>query len=65
MTKLLSSILDAAVVPGFSRIGFAARSRLNHWDRVSDYHLPGKVVVITGPTSGLGEECVRILAPTG
>ena len=51
---LVSSVLDAAVVPGFSRLGFAVRSRMNAWDKVSDSNLSGRVIVITGPTSGLG-----------
>lgn len=57
--------MDAAVVPGFSRIGFALRSRLGHWRDISEFDLAGKVVVVTGPTSGIGEETVRLLAPTG
>jgi dehydrogenase/reductase SDR family member 12 len=65
MSDFFSSLLDTAIVPGFSRFGFLARSRINHWDLVSNYDLAGKVVIITGPTSGLGKECVRILAPTG
>lgn len=62
---LVSSALDAAVVPGFSRIGFAVRSRMNAWDKVSDCNLSGRVIVITGPTSGLGASVARTLAATG
>ena len=62
---LVSSALDAAVVPGFSRLGFAVRSRMNAWDKVSNSNLSGRVIVITGPTSGLGASVARTLASTG
>lgn len=64
-TRVVSRALDAAIVPGFSRVGYAIRSRVENWVDVSQMDLSGRVVVITGPTSGLGKETARILAPTG
>lgn len=65
MKGILSSALDATVVPGFSRIGYAVRSRLGNWSTPEWFDMHGKVVVITGPTSGLGKEAAHMLAATG
>ena len=65
MNTFLSNALDAAVVPGFSKIGYAIRKRLGNWQPISSFDLRGKTIVITGPTSGLGEQVARQLAPTG
>ena len=65
MNTFLSNALDAAVVPGFSKIGYAIRKRLGNWLPISGFDLREKNVVITGPTSGLGKEVARQLAPTG
>ena len=65
MNTFLSNALDAAVVPGFSKIGYAIRKRLGNWQPISSFDLRGKTVVITGPTSGLGEQVARQLALTG
>jgi len=61
----ISSALDAAVIPGFSRVGFEIRSRLQNWDDVEEMRLQGRVIVVTGPTSGLGLATVQTLAKTG
>lgn len=65
MRSRLSDVLDAAVVPGFSRVGYAVRSRLNNWQPVSSFDCSGKVFVITGPTAGLGRALTFQLAATG
>ncbi len=54
LTDLADAALETAIVPSFSRIGPAVRSRLDHWTRLDDYRMDGRVVVITGGTSGLG-----------
>ena len=63
--KIVSNIFDTSIVPGFSRLGFLARSQLGKWKPVSSMKLTGRVIVITGPTSGLGKATAEILAPTG
>lgn len=65
MGSFISNALDAAVVPGFSKVGFAIRQRLGAWQPITDFSMLGKIVIITGPTSGLGLEVARMLAPTG
>ena len=65
VSSCISSALDAAVVPGFSKIGYRVRQWIGNWQAISDFDLRGKTVVITGPTSGLGEQVARQLAATG
>jgi NAD(P)-dependent dehydrogenase (short-subunit alcohol dehydrogenase family) len=57
--------LELAIVPSFTRIGCAVRSRLDHWTPVDRYDLDGRVVVITGATSGLGLAAARTLMRDG
>jgi NAD(P)-dependent dehydrogenase (short-subunit alcohol dehydrogenase family) len=57
--------LEFAVVPSFTRIGYAARSRLGRWTPLDRYDLTGRVVVITGATSGLGLAAAQTLAGDG
>ena len=65
VSSCISRALDAAVVPGFSKIGYRVRQLIGNWQAISDFDLRGKTVVITGPTSGLGEQVARQLAATG
>lgn len=58
----LDKMLDRAVVPGYSRIGYALRRPA--WDRLPDHALAGRTVLVTGGTAGIGREiaagCARL-----
>jgi NAD(P)-dependent dehydrogenase (short-subunit alcohol dehydrogenase family) len=50
--SLLDTILDRTVVVGYTRAGYRVRQRA--WDRVELQPMDGKVVLVTGASSGLG-----------
>ena len=56
------AVLDALIGPSFTKIGPAIRSRVFGW---SDPDVGGRTVVITGPTSGLGQATAERLAEGG
>lgn len=56
-------VLDALVVPGYSRIGYAIRSRA--WSALDDSPLLDRTVVVTGHTSGIGFAAACMLRRLG
>ena len=65
LPALADDLLEALVVPSFTRTGYAIRRRLFHWDDPGAWPMAGRTVVLTGPTSGLGREAARSFARMG
>ena len=56
-------LLETSVVGSFTSIGYKVRSR--RWDDLDTGSLAGKVVVITGATSGIGKKVAAEMAQNG
>jgi NAD(P)-dependent dehydrogenase (short-subunit alcohol dehydrogenase family) len=68
LADAVDSLLEASVVGSFTRLGSAARRSLDHWDAADDSTRPsleGRVIVITGASSGLGLATASALAARG
>ena len=62
-SRLVDAVLEASVAGSFSRVGFAVRSRTEHWDPPAG--LAGRVVVVTGASSGIGRAVALEVARLG
>ncbi len=63
--RVVDSVLEAPVFTSFTRLGYDARSRVAGWKPIGDYDATGRVVLVTGATSGLGLVTAEQLAAAG
>ena len=60
--SIADAVIEVPIVTSFTRFGYEARRRLAGWTPLDDYDLTGRVIVITGATSGLGYAAAEQLA---
>ncbi|MEZ4503994.1 MAG: SDR family NAD(P)-dependent oxidoreductase [Dehalococcoidia bacterium] len=65
LARGVDALLEATVVLSFSRIGYRVRRRLARWTALDSYRLQGRVILVTGATSGIGFATAEQLASCG
>jgi dehydrogenase/reductase SDR family member 12 len=65
LANFIDQALEASVAGSFTRIGAAIRKRTDSWEEFPPGCAQGKVVVVTGATSGLGLRTSTRLAELG
>jgi len=64
ITDVADRLLEATIVPSFTKIGYSARQRLFDWEPV-DADLADQVAVVTGGSSGIGKATAGALVKLG
>ncbi|NND90132.1 MAG: SDR family NAD(P)-dependent oxidoreductase [Granulosicoccus sp.] len=62
---VLDTLIEKTIIPSFSSIGPRLRRRLYHWQDLASYSLEGRVIVLTGGTSGIGQAAADLYAALG
>lgn len=65
LNDVVDTMLEVPVAPSFTRVGYLVRRRLDAWPPLQRYDLSGRVVLITGATTGLGFAAAERLATDG
>jgi NAD(P)-dependent dehydrogenase (short-subunit alcohol dehydrogenase family) len=61
----VDAALEWGIVSSYTRLGSAVRRRLDHWSVQDGRSLEGRVIVMSGATSGLGLEAARAFVRMG
>lgn len=63
LSFVVDQLLEASIVGSFTRVGFFVRRRLSGWSELP--RLDGKVVIVTGASSGIGRAAAVEIARLG